>query len=131
MSTTPQQKQQHGAHAARPEEPPSRTAERPSDLLVPLVDRTRAGVVYDPSMLWLTLLGAAVGLLILGVAAFAIATGRMPVAGLGQMAAGGFGPAVVAGAAVGAALGGLIGGLIACRRLPPALSGESAAEPER
>jgi len=95
-----------------------RTAARPSDLLVPIVDEQGAGRIYDPSILRLTLAGALVGAVLLGWLAFAIA-GGLPVAGLGQFSAAGAGAATFTGAGIGLALGGLVGGLVALYRLPP------------
>lgn len=97
----------------------AKTAERPGDVLVPVVDVQDAARVYDRSILWFTLIGLLLGALVLGLLGAAIATRTAPVAGLGQIAAGGSGPAVVASGGLGAALGGCIGGILAMLRLPP------------
>lgn len=75
--------------------------------------------MYDSSILWFTLAGALLGALVLGLITAGIVTGSTPVAGLGQLAAGGTGAAVVAGGSIGAALGGCIGGIAAMLRIPP------------
>lgn len=96
-----------------------RTARRqPGDLTVPLVDMQDAARVYDPSILRCTVIGAVAGALLLGLLLASIVAGSMPIAGLGQIAAGGTGAAVVAGGSIGAALGGCIGGIAAMVRLP-------------
>lgn len=85
---------------------------------VPLVDRTQAGRIYDRSILISAIWGGIFGGLVLGVAAYLIAAGITPIAGLGQFATGGTSPATFTGAGVGAALGALIGGVFATLRLP-------------
>lgn len=87
---------------------------------VPLNDSPHASRIYDPSLLTFGLLGALAGGLLLGWVAYAVAEGSLPVAGLGQFAAAGWGVATFTGAGVGVALGGLTGGLIALLRLPRA-----------
>lgn len=114
MSSATPQRSNAGVQAAD-----TRTAARPSDVLVPLVDVQTAGRIYDPSILSFTRFGALVGALVIGWLAFAIARGSIPVAGFGQFGAGGLGPAVVAGAGIGAALGSFAGGLTAVMRLAP------------
>lgn len=101
------------------ESPQPITQRSEADLTVPVVDQQPSGRVYDRSIHRNALLGALVGGLVFGAWAYAIATGRMPIVGLGQFAASGGGVALFVGAGVGVAIGGLIGALIALYRLPP------------
>lgn len=86
---------------------------------VPLHDGAQAHRIYHRSLLTFALAGAAAGGAVLGWLAYAVAEGALPVAGLGQFAAAGWGVATFVGAGVGMALGGLAGGLVALYRLPP------------
>lgn len=86
--------------------------------IVPLVDVHGAARVYDPALLRLALLGAALAGTLLGLAAYGLAAGLWPIAGLGQFAAAGTAPATFVGAGVGLATGALAGALVALYRLP-------------
>lgn len=87
---------------------------------VPLHDALREHAIYDRSLVMFSLLGALVGGVILGWLGYAIAEGGLPIPGLGQFAAAGWGVAAFVGAGVGVALGGLAGGLVALFRMPRA-----------
>lgn len=119
MSANPGPQRAHDARPLPERNPAMRTAARPSDLLVPIVDAQGAERIHDPSILQLTLAGALIGAVLLGWLAFAIAAGGLPIAGLGQFSAAGAGAATFTGAGIGVALGGLVGGLVALYRLPP------------
>lgn len=95
---------------------------------VPLHDAPREHPIYDRSLLLCTLIGALAGAIILGWFAYAVAEGSLPIAGLGQFAAAGWGVATFVGAGMGVAFGGLAGGLIALFRLPRAQAGEHPHE---
>lgn len=87
---------------------------------VPLHDAPQEHPIYERSLLTFALLGALAGGVVLGWLGYAVAEGGLPVAGLGQFAAAGWGVATFVGAGTGVALGGLTGGLIALLRLPRA-----------
>lgn len=89
---------------------------------VPLHDAPREHPIYDRSLVMFSLLGALVGGVILGWLGYAVAAGGLPIPGLGQFAAAGWGVAAFVGAGVGVALGGLAGGLVALFRMPRAQS---------
>lgn len=76
--------------------------------------------IWDPAIPRMALLIGALGAVLLGAVGWLVAEGVLPVAGLGQWAAGGVAPAVLTAAAVGLAVGGLIGGTAALWRLPAA-----------
>jgi hypothetical protein len=80
----------------------------------------REHIIYRPSLLTFALIGALIGGAAFGWLAYAVAEGSLPIEGLGQFAAGGWGVATFTGAGVGVALGGLAGGLVALFRLPRA-----------
>lgn len=87
---------------------------------VPLRDAPLEHAIYDRSLLAFALLGALTGGLVLGWLGYAVAEGGLPIAGLGQFSAAGWGVATFVGAGVGVALGALAGGLVALFRLPRA-----------
>lgn len=89
------------------------------DIRVPLVDEHEAGRIYDASIHRWALAGALVLGVALGLLGWAVAAGALPVAGLGQWAAGGPAVGAFGGAGLGVAAGGLAGALLALYRLPP------------
>ena len=98
---------------------------------VPLHDAPQAHPVYDRSLHAFALPGAAAGGVSLGWVAYAVAEGGLPVTGLGQFAAAGWGVATFVGVGVGVALGGLAGALLALFRLPGAKKGKRPGERRR
>lgn len=103
----------------RVQDPPE--TQRPTDsrsVLVPLVDETRDGRVYDPSLAIHASIGCGLGAVLLGWLGWALAVGSVAVTGLGQWAASGAAVGTFTGAGVGAASGALVGALIALYRLP-------------
>lgn len=103
----------HG-HAER-EAPRHRDGERP---VAPLIDVDEAGRIYHPSIHRWGLVAAVVGALLLGWLGYAAGVGSLPIAGLGQWAAGGPAVGAVTGGGLGAAAGGLAGALAALYRMP-------------
>lgn len=73
--------------------------------------------VYHPAILHYALWGTLIGGILFGLFLYLLAEGILPIAGLGQLAAGGEAPATFLGAGFGIALGGVIGGLIGMRKL--------------
>ncbi len=100
-----------GIRAPEPQTHPGRE-EKPG-LPVPLVNEPDHHPVYSRRLLWGALLGAVIGGVIFGWLGYAVSSGPLPVAGLGQFASAGTAVAVFTGAGVGSALGALIGGLAA------------------
>lgn len=87
-------------------------------MLVPLVDDTRDGRIYDGSLSLYAVLGAAIGAVLLGWLGWALAAGAVAVAGLGQWASSGTAVGAFTGAGIGAAAGALAGALIGLYRIP-------------
>lgn len=75
--------------------------------------------VFHRFILYGTIVGAAIGGILLGLLFYLIAAGRLVVAGLGMLAASGTAPAAFVGAGVGIAAGGLAGALWMLFRIPP------------
>ena len=105
--------------AHRPAAPKAQRAVLDPTLVVPLVDQQEAGRIYDPTILRFAAVGGLLGALVLGVAAWLVGSGSLPVAGFGQFSAAGAGVATFTGSGLGLALGALVGALVALGR-PPA-----------
>lgn len=88
--------------------------------VIPLVDAHGERAVYQSKILRFALVGALLGAVALGLAAWLVVNGTLPIAGLGQLGAAGLAVAVFTVAGTGVALGGLIGALCALYRLPRA-----------
>ena len=113
----------------RVQDPPA--PERPANdksVLVPLVDETSDGCVYESSVAIFALVGMGLGAVLLGWLGWALADGAVAVTGLGQWAASGVAVGTFTGAGIGAAIGALVGALFALYRLP---ARSSPAENER
>jgi hypothetical protein len=85
---------------------------------VPLIDHVEGRRVYDNSILRLGLLFGIAGAIVFGWMGYALASGAVAIAGLGQWASAGNGPGTLAGASLGAAACGLTGALISLYRMP-------------
>lgn len=96
-------------------DPPARIE---TDGVVPLVDRDEAGRIYDASIHRWALMVAVPAALLFGWSGYAMATGSLPIAGLGQWAVGGPAVGAFTGGGIGAAAGGLAGALSALYRRP-------------
>ena len=87
---------------------------------VPLTDAVGGHPIYHRSLFTFALIGALGGAAVFAWLGYAVVEGGLPIAGLGQFAAAGWGVAAFVGAGVGVALGGLAGGLVALFRMPRA-----------
>lgn len=87
-------------------------------VVVPLVDEHEAERIYHPRLLRWALWGALAGALLLGWLGFALATGTLALAGLGQWATAGPVAGAVTAGGIGLAVGALVGGLAALLRMP-------------
>ena len=87
------------------------------DLIVELRDTAFGRVIYSPSIPRYTIVGALIGALLCGAAAWLIASGLWEIGYVGQFSASGEGWATFTGAGAGAPLGGLIGSTLAYRRI--------------
>lgn len=87
---------------------------------VPLRDEALGLRIYDGWILLGALVGALTGGLLLGWVGYALSTGDLAIAGLGQFAASGPAVATFTAAGIGVAAGGLAGALLGAWRLPGA-----------
>ncbi len=87
---------------------------------VPLRDEVAGLRIYDGWILFGAIAGALTGGLLLGLVGYALSTGVMAIAGLGQFTASGNAVATFTAAGIGVAVGGLAGALLGVRRLPGA-----------
>ncbi|SDM55220.1 hypothetical protein SAMN05421823_11597 [Catalinimonas alkaloidigena] len=99
---------------------PLHVNKKPMDaqLLVPLLDYDpHQQRIYHPAIGKGAVVGGLLGGLLMALLTWGLAAGWWPVAGLGQLAAGGEGVAAFFGFVVGSSLGGLTGALAGLRKI--------------
>lgn len=96
-----------------------KTGNKPgADYVLETTDRDPHGaLIYHPSMLRWTVIGAIIGGVILAFVAWMVTDGAWSIVGLGQMASGNRGPGAFLGFVIGSGVGGLLGGIMAIRKV--------------